>query len=463
MATLGRFALATLVCAGVGGVLAAQTLFREGTEFQVNVVTADSQSGPSADIDADGDFVVVWRSKEQDGDAYGVFGRRFDASGEAVATEFQVNSFTTEDQYFPNVGAAADGSFVVVWESEGQDGWGKGAFGRRFDAAGVPLGTEFQLSLQTVNNQSRPVIVMQADGSSTTAWSSESDGYSGGIFARHFGPDGSPLAPQFQVNTYTFGGQSFPAIAARENGAFVVAWVSYTDEDDTGDLFAQRFDAGGAVGTEFLVNSLTSGRQIDPSIALDPDGGFVVVWRSFQTPGSNGLFARRFDATGTPLAVEFRVNTSTAGDQIVPTVAANASGEFMIVWNQSSRDGSGYAVFARQLDSAGALGPELQVNTYTVGSQITGEVVASGEGDFLVTWGSDQQDGSLGGIFAQRFAEPAVLDVDADGDVGALTDGLLVLRFLFGFTGDPLTAGAVGSSCQRCDAAAIESYLEGLT
>jgi hypothetical protein len=56
-----------------------------------------------------------------------------------------------------------------------------------------------------------------------------------------------------------------------------------------------------------------------------------------------------------------------------------------------------------------------------------------------------------------------VLDVDADGAVGALTDGLLVLRFLFGFSGAQLTAGALGSSCERCDAEAIESYLEGLT
>ena len=56
------------------------------------------------------------------------------------------------------------------------------------------------------------------------------------------------------------------------------------------------------------------------------------------------------------------------------------------------------------------------------------------------------------------------LDIDGNGIVGALTDGLLALRFLFGFSGDVLVSGAVDLlDCTRCDAAAIELYPEGLT
>ena len=54
-------------------------------------------------------------------------------------------------------------------------------------------------------------------------------------------------------------------------------------------------------------------------------------------------------------------------------------------------------------------------------------------------------------------------DIDGDGEQLPLTDGLLLLRFLFGFTGDTLTAGAVDLvDCTRCSAAAIEAYLESL-
>ena len=34
-------------------------------------------------------------------------------------------------------------------------------------------------------------------------------------------------------------------------------------------------------------------------------------------------------------------------------------------------------------------------------------------------------------------------DIDDDGELGALTDGLLILRHLFGFSGPTLTEGAV--------------------
>jgi hypothetical protein len=56
----------------------------------------------------------------------------------------------------------------------------------------------------------------------------------------------------------------------------------------------------------------------------------------------------------------------------------------------------------------------------------------------------------------------ALLDVDGNGSTQPLTDGLLVLRYLFGFTGTTLTSGAVGGGCTRCDAAAIDAYLDGM-
>jgi hypothetical protein len=54
-------------------------------------------------------------------------------------------------------------------------------------------------------------------------------------------------------------------------------------------------------------------------------------------------------------------------------------------------------------------------------------------------------------------------DVDGDGEVDPLTDGLLILRFAFDFTGATLVSGAVDqANCTRCTAAAIEAYLRAL-
>ena len=55
-----------------------------------------------------------------------------------------------------------------------------------------------------------------------------------------------------------------------------------------------------------------------------------------------------------------------------------------------------------------------------------------------------------------------VLDIDGNGSLGPLTDGLLVLRYLFSFTGPTLVNGAIGANCTRCDAPAITTYLQSI-
>ena len=55
-----------------------------------------------------------------------------------------------------------------------------------------------------------------------------------------------------------------------------------------------------------------------------------------------------------------------------------------------------------------------------------------------------------------------MLDVDDDATFGPLTDGLLILRRLFGFSGSALIAGAVGDGCNQCDAGPIAAYIDSL-
>ena len=74
--------------------------------------------------------------------------------------------------------------------------------------------------------------------------------------------------------------------------------------------------------------------------------------------------------------------------------------------------------------------------------------------------GSDSNDAK--DIFVHdRLADS--LDIDGDGTADALTDGLLILRFLFGFRGDTLTNGVVASGCARCTAAEIDATLSALS
>ena len=52
------------------------------------------------------------------------------------------------------------------------------------------------------------------------------------------------------------------------------------------------------------------------------------------------------------------------------------------------------------------------------------------------------------------------LDIDGDGESKPLTDGLLLIRYLFGFSGDSLVSGAIGSGAERNTAEEVEAYIQ---
>src|SRR5215468_10498599 len=88
----------------------------------------------------------------------------------------------------------------------------------------------------------------------------------------------TPAGTEFQVNTYTTGYQNGAAVCAGAAGSFVVVWQSY-DQDGSGlGVFGQRYASGGGpLGTEFQINTYTALDQRFPDVCCDPDGDFVAV------------------------------------------------------------------------------------------------------------------------------------------------------------------------------------------
>ncbi len=400
-----------------------------GPEFQVNSVTSNSQIQPAVAMDADGDFVVVWTDYGgQDGDSYGVFAQRYDAAGVAQGGEIQVNSFTSDRQQDAAVAMDADGDFVVVWESYGQDGSRNGVFAQLYDAAGVPQGAEFQVNGFITDDQADPAVAMDADGNFVVVWESDfQDGSFNSVFARRYDAAGAPQSSWFQVNDFATGSQDNPAVAMDADGNFVVVWDSYGQDGSFDGVFARRYNAAGAPqGAEFQVNSFTSNQQKDAAVAMDADGAFVVAWEDGSQDGDDyGIFAQRYDAAGVPQGTEFQVNSYTSSHQENPAVTMDADGDFVVAWRSDYQDGdnSGYGVFAQRYDAAGMpKGPEFQVNSFTTGSQQNPAMAMDADGDFVVAWVSEYQDGSGYGIFAQRYdgAERVEGDFDGDGNADVL-------------------------------------------
>jgi hypothetical protein len=387
-----------------------------GSEFRVNTTTADEQGifspyahNPIA-MNASGNFVVVWASNLQDGSGNGIYCQRYNAAGVAQGSEFQVNTFTTGAQFRPAVAMDLTGNFVVVWASQEQDSSGYGIYGQRFNASGTPQGTEFQINTFTAGDQINPSVAMDSAGNFVVTWeSADLDGDGFGIFFKRFNAAGVPQGAEFQVNTYTTSDQEFASVSMDASGNFVVAWTSYGEDGSGNGIFARRFNAAGAaLSGEFRVNTTIDNDQMFPSVAVNAGGNFVIAWESFDRDGSLfGVYAQRYNSSGTPQGGEFRVNTTTDNNQSFPVTAIDPNGGFTIAWQSQDQDGSALGIYAQRYDSTGnAQGGEFRVNTETNDDQYNPSLASDQNGNFVAVWISSGQDGSSLGVYGQRFVIP---------------------------------------------------------
>jgi hypothetical protein len=265
-------------------------------------------------------------------------------------------------------------------------------------------GPEFAIDTYGTGPQVQTDVAVGSGGHFVVVWAGEVAGDDGvGIAGRVFRSSGVPLGGEFHVNTATVDYQVNPAVAVDANGRFVVVWESYYGDGDQygvkGQLFAPD---GSAIGGEFQVNTYTTGYQYNADVAFNSDGTFVVTWQSdSQDDGyAYAIVARRYDNAGNPLGGEFVVNSYTTGYQYAPSVVAGPSG-FRVVWDgQGAGDDSG--IFMRQFDLAGnPLAADFRVNSGLSGIQYYSQV--AGQDGFVVTWEDYDDVGGDRDIWARRF------------------------------------------------------------
>jgi len=322
-----------------------EELAKEGAEFIANADYVNkNQTSPAiaAFPRAAGGFVIVWQSDGQDGDSNGIYGRIYDNDGKKITSVFdRANDATAGSQEFPSVAAFADGSFVVAWHSSIEAG-------------------------QT----------------------------SKGIYARRFAADGSAIGPEFLVNATTSGDQTWPDVAIRADKGYVVSWTS-EGQDANSQAVVDQILLASAVksGPEILVNTEQNSAQnkgVSAGFGLSKGGEWVTTWVSYnQDTSANGVFMQIFDTAGIPqVSSDMKVNSIVLGSQKDPEIAMLEDNRFVIVWESENLDGKANGVAAKLFfeDGLPVVESDMQVNTTTEGDQWNPDVASTGSQGYVVVW-----------------------------------------------------------------------------
>ncbi|WP_092048658.1 cadherin repeat domain-containing protein [Planctomicrobium piriforme] len=280
---------------------------------QTNAVTF-----PDAGRDANGNYVVTTNRVENGNQE--VYAQRYNSSDQPIGGEFHVNQTTTNDQRFSEVAINSDGSFVIVWTSTQDYNFSQDydVYARQYNASGTPISNEIRVNTQTEGRQQQPGVAIDADGDFVVVWKSD---------------------------YYTF-------------SPFAISGYS---------IFAQRYNASGvAQGSNLLVNPT----QLDtwahePSVAMDDTGNFLIAWEksTTQSGSHDGIGARLYSANGTPDGSDFQVETYTTGWQTVPVVVADVGGGFSVYW---TGEGPNATSIYRQQYGLGAAPTDFGVSNATI-------------------------------------------------------------------------------------------------
>lgn len=138
-----------------------------------------------------------------------------------------------------------------------------------------------------------------------------------------------------------------PQVASDGNGFFVIAWRRARADEEwqwTWQHVAQVLGPDGKpVSPEIAVTEpVPGGRWLDPdptpwpTVGMDADGNFVVLWTDFRAP-LHPIWGRHFDRAGNPLGERFRIGSQGTGNGRV-AMAMAPSGEFVVAWRAPFRE-----------------------------------------------------------------------------------------------------------------------------
>jgi hypothetical protein len=451
---------------------------------------ANYQQSPESVSDGSGGAIIAWVDRRSGSDY--IYAQRVDAWGYTMwAPDGVAISTAAGGQYDPAIVPDGSGGAIITWRHGTWDD--SDIYAQRVDASGAPLWTAGGVAVCNAPGiQSQPAIVSDGSDGAIITWQHGPYG-DGDIYVRQVDASGAPLwtAGGVAICTAT-GHQGWPALVSDGSGGAIITWTDERVGTDYADIYAQRVSASGTplwtadgvaicdiwdrqgqpailsdgVGGAIItwVDSRAGWMEYDvyvqlvdalgipqwtangvvlsaaewmaefPAIVSDGSGGAIIAWEDRRW-GQPDIFARRVDASGTPLwAADGVLICAAEGYQQNIAIVSDGGGGAIITWHDYGRGN----LYAQKVNASGntlwaAHGAAVSTTAY---GHHDPAIVSDGSGGAILAWQDYRWEYQDSDIYAQRiysYGSPAwVGDVNCDGDT-TMSDALCAFkRFVLG-------------------------------
>ncbi|WP_420580398.1 putative Ig domain-containing protein [Reichenbachiella sp.] len=379
----------------------------------VKEFSSDRLNDPDVALNEDGSYAIVWHDEYDDFSQEYIYVKKFNSEGDELC-EITVENDTFVDLFEPAIDADKDGAFTVVYDLERSGGYSE-ILGKRYNQL---AGHHEDLVFQDSGGEERAgnaAIGMNSKGDFVVVWDDaehsfdceeDKDCEGTGVYFKQY--NNSPNQPysindENQVNTYSTGAQNSASVDTDANGNYVVVWEAQwkVAEEDGKGIIGQLYHANGSKnGPEFQVNTITDYDQIHPSVAMNPDGDFLVVWSSYDSYDYTAydIKGQRFNADASKNGTEFEIDQTDEYYEslLKPSVDMNADGDAVVVWEGNNSIYNTYSIYGRILLDDGEFGgSQFRVDASTASNNRTRpDVGIDNLGNFVVVWQGDDAIGN---------------------------------------------------------------------
>jgi hypothetical protein len=345
--------------------------------------------------------VITWQDDRNGGD-YEIYAQRYASIAQPIGANFKVNDDSPIPIHRkPSAAMTINGSFVFAWQDFRPDNAKKRIYSQRYDSSGHPLGANYRVDSDTTGTCFDPDIGIDGSGKFIIVWHDQRNA-NVDVFGQRYDSSGNALGSNFIINDVTTWGQSAASVAVNSTGNFEVCWLDGRSGERE-DIYCRRYSSSGIpLGPSFKVNTrnLTYPAEMfqPPDVAIDNAGNFVVVWSvHFAAGESSHVYAQRYNSSGTPVGSNFIVNDHVGGvpptnQHDCPAVAMNGTGNFVIAWNDL-RNGN-VDIYGQKYNASGIpIGSNFRVDNDT-GTAGQSEVDVSANGTYIYATWRDYRGGS---------------------------------------------------------------------